>query len=65
MKVVNLVSWAGLRFSYQPGEEIELDETTARARINLGLAAEIPNEDQVSPQKPARRARAGVSSNGS
>jgi hypothetical protein len=35
--VKNLVSWAGHNFSYAPGEEIELEEQTAKEREALGL----------------------------
>lgn len=41
MKVINSVPWAGLDFSYLPGQAIELPDEVAVARINLGLATEF------------------------
>jgi hypothetical protein len=52
MKVVNLVPWAGLNFSYVPGDVIEMSEPTARARIDAGLA-EAFDEKVKPPVAPA------------
>jgi hypothetical protein len=53
MKIINTESWAGLEFSYAPGEVVELPDETALARIEAGLAlaAEPPTEEP----KPAKK----------
>jgi len=62
MKVINLVSWAGLHFSYLPGQEIEVDDHVGEARIVAGLAAPVPPEtpaNDISPSplgEPVRKA---------
>ncbi len=35
----NSVSWAGVNFSYAPGDVLDLDEVTAKARQDAGLGA--------------------------
>ncbi len=42
MKVINLESWAGEDFSCQPGEEIDLPDAIALARIAVGLCQPLP-----------------------
>jgi hypothetical protein len=59
MKVRNLIAWAGDKFSYQPGDEIELDDKIAAARIEAGLAAPIEpaapaGEDAPKSGKPGK-----------
>lgn len=39
MKVINVESWVGPEFAYNPGEEIELPDQIALARLEAGLAA--------------------------
>jgi hypothetical protein len=39
MLIKNLVAWAGDRFSYEPGDVIEMPEEIALPRIDAGLAA--------------------------
>lgn len=68
MKVINLVSWAGLDFSYIPGQEIEVEDHVGEARIAAKLAAPVetppndpPADDPPAPippkQEPAKAAR--------
>ena len=61
MRVVNLHSWAGLNFSCAPGEEIELPDDVAAARLDLGLVAPVPEpvEDFAPPTPVARTRRSG------
>jgi hypothetical protein len=67
MLIKNLVSWAGPRFSYEPGDIIEADDATARARIEAGVAVEhklgeaieptihkLPPREAPPAEKPAR-----------
>ena len=44
MKVKNLVHWAGPNWEHEAGQEIELDDATAVARCDAGLA-EAPAEE--------------------
>ena len=74
MRVKNLPSWAGDDFSYAPGQIIDLDDVTAQARINAGLAEAVeeapadPPTPETEPEAPAApkpkrgrpRKRAGV-----
>lgn len=41
MRVKNLHPWAGEDFSFSPGQEIELDDDIALARIEAGLCEAI------------------------
>lgn len=41
MRVRNLTPWAGNDFSYAPGDEIELDDAIAEARIADGLCEAV------------------------
>lgn len=54
MKVVNLVSWSGMEFSYAPGDEIELPDNVATARIALGLCREI-TDPTITPPSISKR----------
>ncbi len=36
--IVNLTAWAGLDFSHLPGQVVEVDDDTAAARVEAGLA---------------------------
>lgn len=49
MLVKNLVPWAGERFSYNPGDVIDMPEDMAKARIEAGLAS--PHDGKA--EKPA------------
>jgi hypothetical protein len=54
MKVINLTSWAGLHFSYIPGQEIEVDDHVGEARIAAGhaKAVETPPDNPPAVQSP-------------
>ena len=41
MRVRNLVPWAGDRWLYEPGQIVDLDPQTAKARIAAGLAEKV------------------------
>ena len=56
MRVKNLVSWAGDKFSYGPDQEIELDEDLAHARVDLGRAAYLSKEDAARKPKVIKHA---------
>lgn len=56
MKVENLVSWAGLDFSYVGGEILDLDDEVAEARIAAGLAR-LPVVEPEAVVEPKRRAK--------
>lgn len=56
MRVKNLVPWAGDDFSCSPGEEIELADDVALARIEAGLCEAI--DDLPAKSKKAKRAAA-------
>ncbi|HWY14425.1 MAG TPA: hypothetical protein VNX86_04705 [Rhizomicrobium sp.] len=45
MQVRNNVAWAGDRFSYLPGDIIELPEDVAHARVAIGRAAYANDSD--------------------
>lgn len=47
-----MVSWAGVEFCYHPGQEIELPDYIATARIAEGLCRAVATADL-----PRRRAR--------
>lgn len=53
MLVVNLVSWGGPNFAHDEGDEIELPDDVAEARIRAGLAA----PPSAAPVVPARTRR--------
>lgn len=77
MKVINLVSWAGLDFSYLPGQEIEVDDHVGLARIAAGLAAPVdpvahpadqpedvpssPQVEAVNGRRPTKRSKSNAS----
>jgi len=48
IRVRNLVPWAGLDFSYQPGDIVELESETAWVRIAVGLAEPILERETAS-----------------
>ena len=54
MRVKNLQAWAGTEFSYLPGDEIELDDDVATARIEAGLCEALPGSEpaKAKPKKP-------------
>ena len=41
--------------SYKRGEEVELDEATARSWVEAGMAVPAGSEDQAVPETTARR----------
>lgn len=51
LTVKNNVSWASDKFSYAPGDEIELDWDIAHARAALGLVSYLTKEDRKSAPK--------------
>lgn len=55
MRVRNLISWAGHDFSYVPGEEIDLPDDVAAARIAEGLAE--PCDEPEAPRRGPGRPR--------
>ena len=59
MLVRTLVSWAGPNWFAQPGDEIDLPEEIAAARIEAGLAEPLDDLDldQNDQQPPRRRTR--------
>jgi hypothetical protein len=62
MLVKNLTSWAGENFSYMPGDEIEIDDATAIARCEAGLASASTEDLAAARQRiagPATKAKPG------
>ena len=57
MRVKNLHPWAGNDFSYLPGEEIELDDEVAVARIEAGLCEALPGSE-AAPKAKGKKAKA-------
>jgi hypothetical protein len=60
MLVKNLVNWAGPNWDHEAGQEIELDDATAVARCEAGVA-EAPAEELEAARermaaKPKRKA---------
>ena len=55
MLVRNLVPWSGLDFSFAPGDELDLPDGVAQARIDAGLAEPVA-PDPAPPEAPAPRA---------
>ena len=54
MKVINNVPWSGQDFAYTPGDEIEIPDAVATARIKEGLCSRITEPTKpVEPVKPA------------
>jgi hypothetical protein len=51
MRVKNLQAWAGTDFSYLPGDEIELDDDVATARIEAGLCEALPGSEPSNKAK--------------
>lgn len=56
MEVITLVSWAGENFNYAPGDVVVLDEATAAARINAGLAM-LPEPRKIAADAPVAEGR--------
>jgi hypothetical protein len=61
MKVINLVSWAGTHFCFEPGDEIDLPDDVARVREAAGLVSfpqvPIPSVQRAAPKGAAARKR--------
>lgn len=51
MLVRNLVSWAGMDFSFVPGQEIDLPDEVAEARIAAGLVEAIEPAAGEAPKR--------------
>jgi hypothetical protein len=56
MLVVNLVSWSGLNFNYEPDQIIDLPPETAKARILAGLCDAAPASEKSKAAPAARSA---------
>lgn len=56
MLVRNLVPWSGLDFGFAAGDELDLPDDVAQARIDAGLAESVePAPAEVPAPRRARR----------